>query len=203
MPRRPQLNYRYERRRRRSGAEDDDEAPDHNDAVCGIQPHHTGHARISMYNDNETQHNCGYMYEVCQHCGAKYFTMERTISGEYNKCCKKGAVQLPPIATCNLIRILMDGQHPQSQNFKENIRSFNSSLAFASLGAKTATPPGRGPYCFRINGQIYHRKTLPDPKTRQATVGTLYINKLGNPRRERLFYFKDTSSDGSDLVSSM
>jgi len=38
-----------------------------------------------------------------------------------------------------------------------NARSFNSAFAFASMGYHAAPPPGHGPFCFRIHGQIYHR----------------------------------------------
>ncbi|XP_057381786.1 uncharacterized protein LOC130704351 [Daphnia carinata] len=39
------------------------------------------------------------------------------------------------------------------------IRNYNNALAFASMGAQIDSPPGRGPYCFRIHGQIYHNTT--------------------------------------------
>ncbi|XP_057380774.1 uncharacterized protein LOC130703304 [Daphnia carinata] len=39
------------------------------------------------------------------------------------------------------------------------IRNYNNALAFASMGAQIDSPPGRGPYCFRIHGQIYHDTT--------------------------------------------
>ena len=42
-------------------------------------------------------------------------------------------------------------------NFLDNIRQYNSAFAFASMGAQVVPPPGRGPYCFRIHGQVYHR----------------------------------------------
>ena len=33
----------------------------------------------------------------------------------------------------------------------KKIRTYNSSFAFASMGAMMAPPPGHGPYCFRIH----------------------------------------------------
>ena len=38
----------------------------------------------------------------------------------------------------------------------KKIRNYNSELAFASMGANVSLPPGRGPYCFRIHGMVYH-----------------------------------------------
>ena len=49
----------------------------------------------------------------------------------------------------------------QSTNFRQNVRSFNSSLAFASFGAsvKADSLPGNGPYCFKVQGMIYHLRS--------------------------------------------
>ncbi|GFW66585.1 helitron_like_N domain-containing protein [Trichonephila clavipes] len=58
---------------------------------------------------------------------------------------------------------LMDGSHDLSQHFKKNIRSYNSVLSFASMGAQIVPPAGRGAYCFRIPGQIYHRTSHLHP----------------------------------------
>ncbi|XP_021961437.1 uncharacterized protein LOC110857104 [Folsomia candida] len=54
--------------------------------------------------------------------------------------------------------------------------SINSALAFASMGANIAPPPGYGPYCFRINGQIYHRTgSLHPTNGDQRKFAQLYI----------------------------
>ncbi|UYV75835.1 hypothetical protein LAZ67_13001512 [Cordylochernes scorpioides] len=76
----------------------------------------------------------------------------------------RGKVELEPIQTSELLESLMTGKHQLSKNFMENIRSVNSALAFASMGANLAPPPGYGPYCFRINGQIYHRSVALHPE---------------------------------------
>ncbi|GFU72650.1 helitron_like_N domain-containing protein [Trichonephila clavipes] len=57
----------------------------------------------------------------------------------------------------------MDGSHDSSQHFKKNIRSYNSALSFASMGAQIVPPAGRGACCFRIHGQIYHRTSHLHP----------------------------------------
>ncbi|XP_053566967.1 uncharacterized protein LOC128656828 [Bombina bombina] len=70
----------------------------------------------------------------------------------------------------------MTGHHTHSKNFMQNIRSINSALAFASMGANIAPPPGYGPYCFRINGQIYHRSGALHPENDdQRKFAQLYI----------------------------
>jgi len=54
---------------------------------------------------------------------------------------------------------LINGQSALSTNFRENIRQYNSSLSFASMGevnAKSKAINGKGPYCYQIHGQVYH-----------------------------------------------
>jgi hypothetical protein len=34
--------------------------------------------------------------------------------------------------------------------------TYNSAVVLASMGAEIKSPPGNGPYYFRIHGQIYH-----------------------------------------------
>ena len=102
------------------------------------------------------EHYAGKMDAICRHCGSKNFQQE-AVKKEFSACCQKGKVKLDPITVSKYIETLLNGQHVKSKNFLEHIRSFNSSLAFASTGANIASPPGFGPYCFRIHGQIYHR----------------------------------------------
>jgi hypothetical protein len=75
-----------------------------------------------------------------------------------------------------MLKSLMDGTHEKSKNFLEHIRSFNSAFGFASMGANIGTPPGHGPYCFRIHGQIYHRTgTLHPPNEEPRIYSQVYI----------------------------
>lgn len=87
----------------------------------------------------------------CEHCAALRFPNEC-----YN-CCHNGKVDLPPLMPYpEALRRLLMMEDAKSKNFMENIRQYNSAMAFASFGAQMITPPGRGPYCFKIHGQIYH-----------------------------------------------
>jgi len=70
----------------------------------------------------------------------------------------------------------MTHKHEHAKNFMNNIHSINSALAFASMGTNIAPPPGYGPYCFRINGQIYHRAGALHPTNdNQRKFAQLYI----------------------------
>ncbi|GKD35170.1 hypothetical protein Tco_1250679 [Tanacetum coccineum] len=62
----------------------------------------------------------------------------------------------------NPAKLLMDlisGNHPKSNNFIDNIRRYNSMFSFTSIGAQqdTSVNQGHGAYCYRIQGQNYHR----------------------------------------------
>ena len=112
------------------------------------------------FKDNEVQiHYCGAMDVACEHCNALHFEGERTSAdGKFSSCCRKGKVILPPKKEVPeyLKEILSNSKHDDYTNFQDNIRSYNSALSFASMGAENEELPGRGPYCFRVNGQIRH-----------------------------------------------
>ena len=115
----------------------------------------------------------GSMNQVCPHCAALRFKAEMR---PYN-CCHSGKVSLPELQPCpDEIKNLFNGQDQKSTNFQQNIRRYNSAMAFASMGASVATPPGHGPYVYKIHGQIYHRSGClhPDPG-KPPRYGQLYI----------------------------
>jgi hypothetical protein len=47
--------------------------------------------------------------------------------------------------------LLSDPWHPNHTHFREHIRSYNSAVSFASMGAKIVDVPGRGPYVFKVS----------------------------------------------------
>ncbi|GBM29649.1 hypothetical protein AVEN_125296-1 [Araneus ventricosus] len=55
-----------------------------------------------------------------------------------------------------ILKDLLTSDSLESKNYRKHIREYNSDLAFASMGAQIKPPPGTGPYCYRIHGQIYH-----------------------------------------------
>ncbi|UYV66814.1 hypothetical protein LAZ67_4002941 [Cordylochernes scorpioides] len=106
---------------------------------------------------------------------------------KFSACCHKGKIGLPEQDYPEYLETLMNGVDHNSKKFMENIRSYNSSLAFASMGANIATPPGYGPYCFRIHGQIYHRTGTLHPVGEQPPkFAQLYILDTAEATRERL-----------------
>jgi hypothetical protein len=133
-------------------------------------------------------HNCGHLDKVCNFCQAKHFPAEQSRDKLFTQCCQKGKVVLSPIRVSPLIQKLMSRNHEHSKNFHDIVRSLNSALALASMGANIAPPPGYGPYCFRINGQIYHRAGALHPSNGdQRKFAQLYIldpEKAGNQRMQ-------------------
>ncbi|XP_054744337.1 uncharacterized protein LOC129248744 [Anastrepha obliqua] len=116
---------------------------------------------------------------ICLHCNAKHFKCEKG-RNQFLTCCHGGKVQIPiPRVPDFLERVFENNFNSFRSHYLENIRQINSSFAFASFEAKIVEPPGRGPYCFRIHGSIYHR------------VGPLHANNDSNSLYAQL-YILDT-----------
>jgi len=125
----------------------------------------------------------------CPHCHALHWKEEALQNStcanpKYSMCCSAGAVELP-IAndTPEPIRVLLTETHvnangkvvwtDRTAHFQQNIRSYNNSVAFTSLGAKldrtiTDTMNAAGVYTFRIHGALHHSmgSLLPPPGER-------------------------------------
>ncbi|KAF2347329.1 hypothetical protein FHG87_021916 [Trinorchestia longiramus] len=60
--------------------------------------------------------------------------------------CHHGKGLLPPLQEYpENLRLLFDVDGAEGSNFRQNIRNYNSTFAFASFGANIRPPPGRGP----------------------------------------------------------
>ena len=82
------------------------------------------------------EHYLGPMIYRCTICQAKHFKGEMNSRKTFKSCCYNGHVLLDPPEYPALLRDLMSNtQHPFYNNFRQNIRSFNSALSFASMGA--------------------------------------------------------------------
>ncbi len=113
----------------------------------------------------------GPMDERCKHCSALRF------KDESRNCCQSGKVKIEDLSQYpDELKDLLTHNHPESKHFHENIRQYNSAFGFASMGAQIVPPPGYGPYCFRIHGQVYHRSGTLYPATgQQPKYGQVYI----------------------------
>ncbi|KAK6026601.1 hypothetical protein OSTOST_07420 [Ostertagia ostertagi] len=135
------------------------------------------------------KHYLGELNQRCVDCGALHFLSEVKANhpGKFRECCDLGRFTLNFFESFpEELRVLfVRGPEPSEEvrrvwkNFHENIRSFNSALAMASMGAQVDALQGRGPYCYRIHGQIYHR------------LGPLHP-RVGEPRQYGQIYILDT-----------
>ena len=151
---------------------------------------------------NAGEHYCGPLTGTCTFCRAVFFTDEKTGpegNKRFFKCCKGGKVVLP--IDCvqtrypELLKRLLTGEDREARNFRANIRNYNTTFACASVRSNIVSRQGRGPYCFRIQGQMYHQVgNLEPPQDRQATYGQLYFldttsamqSRLGHPANVNL-----------------
>ncbi|XP_057310488.1 uncharacterized protein LOC130648452 [Hydractinia symbiolongicarpus] len=117
-------------------------------------------------------HTLGPMSDTCPYCSSKKFQNE----GNF-KCCQSGKVALPELNEYpEELTHLLTGREQLCKNFQTNIRKYNSSFAFASLGANIRPPQGHGPPCFRISGQLFHRSgCLHPPENVTPSFNQLYI----------------------------
>nr|GFB46762.1 hypothetical protein CTI12_AA406300 [Tanacetum cinerariifolium] len=129
---------------------------------------------------------------ICESCDALLWHAESMIgnthasSDSFSLCCGRGKVKLgneaenPP----KLLMDLINGNHPKSTSFIDNIRRYNSMFAFTSIDAKQdmSVNQGHGTYCYRIQGENYHR------------MGTLLPDE-GNPLMFAQLYIYDTQNE--------
>ena len=73
------------------------------------------------------------MTPKCIHCGAL------KLLGENLNYCHSGKINLPPIAPCPEIQLLLSAHTEQTTNFRSHIQKYNSPLAFASIATSLAT----------------------------------------------------------------
>ncbi|UYV66597.1 hypothetical protein LAZ67_4002252 [Cordylochernes scorpioides] len=120
-----------------------------------------------------TEYIIGGLDIVCPYCSALHFPGETVGSS----CCHKGKVILPTLSSFPYEMMeLMTSNSVEAKYFQTNIRSYNSSLAFASMGAQVDVFSGQGPFCYRIHGQIYHLTGPLHPhENRAPSYAQLYI----------------------------
>src|SRR5258705_4531847 len=104
---------------------------------------------------------------------------------EIHSRCRKGKLELQrPMDVTGveqaypdfLRNLLYDTTSASSAQFWEHIRSYNSTVSFAYLGAKIVYLPRRGPHVFKVHGHTYHRTSHLQPPNAQAPqLAQLYV----------------------------
>ncbi|KAL3655100.1 hypothetical protein CASFOL_000886 [Castilleja foliolosa] len=148
--------------------------------------------------------DCDY---VCEHCGALFWFAERIVYGplhgrpRYTHCCKGGAVRLPfPFYPPAAIKSFFE-----DAAFMENIRAYNNMFSMTSFGARIddAVNDGRGPYVFKVSGQVSHWiGSICPPPNEGPRFLQLYIYDTDNevPNRLRFFGNSGHTAISPDIV---
>ncbi|GJT15509.1 DNA helicase [Tanacetum coccineum] len=145
----------------------------------------------------------------CQHCGALFWGEERLKSvprssrPRYNRCCRGGRVVLRTYQVYpDYMKLLLRDRH-----FLENIRAYNQMFSMTSLGAQVddSINNGRGPYVFKISGQLYHWiGSLCPAEGEPPRFLQLYIYDTDNEVDNRMTYFGGQNSDlRRDIVEGL
>ncbi|GKA50236.1 hypothetical protein Tco_0743309, partial [Tanacetum coccineum] len=147
-----------------------------------------------------------WSYNRLQH-GAASFWYGECLKGhshnqrpEYRLCCGRGSIYMqPPREPPEYIKSLFRNKH-----FMENIRAYNQMFAMTSFGAKIdeSINAGRGPYVFKVSGQIYHWiGSLCPPPGEAPRFLQLYIYDTDNEVENRMRHFGGIQN--SDLDPQM
>ncbi len=133
--------------------------------------------------------DCGEMDTICGFCNVKMWIKERSAKSnnhpQFSLCCENGKVLLPNLpATSQELEVLLTSKESSAVKFRDQIRMYNSVLAFISLGAKVdeSVTGGPGPYSFRIQGELYHK------------IGSLCLAEGQRPQFAQL-YIHDTKRE--------
>ena len=143
------------------------------------------------FNRNQIEvHHLGAMNVVCPDCGAYHWAAERLAKStlanpKFGMCCFSGKVKvdhlhdLPPE-----LHQLYWGDNDQAKKFRKNIRTYNSALAFTSVGQAAgkalqldnSVNDGHGPWLYRLHGELHHiTGTLHPAPGRDPMYAQLYI----------------------------
>mgnify|MGYP003702294039 CR=1 FL=1 len=120
------------------------------------------------------------------------FSRQRKNQPSFGLCCKQGKVALPPLKEPpHFLSSLLARDGGTSENYQQNIRSYNSMFAFTSMGGAVDRKinKGRGPYVFRLNGQNYHH------------IGTLLPKSSNKPRFQQLYIY-DTENEIKNRIEA-
>ena len=120
----------------------------------------------TAYNSSTRQcipEQLGRMNIPCQFCSALHWLQKRVSTSSrqnlrFENYCKQGAIVLEaPQNVPELFSTLFRADDPLSKHFRDNIRQYNSALAFTSL-KYTPDPrlPVGGVQNFQIHGELYH-----------------------------------------------
>jgi hypothetical protein len=146
------------------------------------------------------------MDTICGFCNAKMWIKERLAKSnnsnpQFSLCCENGKVLLLSLSTTpQELEILLTSKERSVVKFRNQIRMYNSVLAFNLLSAKVDELVTRStrPYSFRIQGEFYHKiKSLCPAEGQRSQFAQLYIHDTESERQNRhaIMLFDPTTLD--------
>lgn len=149
---------------------------------------------LGVVNDRESQHYKRFIIpdkqSACNNCNAILLHGESR-----NFCCFNGKVSLSPLRqNPEFLHNLLNRTAQESSIFFANIRAFNSSLAFASLGAdvnESLAKSTKGVYTFQAHGAVYHN------------IGPIQVKDGERPKFAQIYVYdgNETNREQSQLES--
>ncbi|XP_076944394.1 uncharacterized protein LOC143615019 [Bidens hawaiensis] len=135
---------------------------------------------------------------ICEYCGALFWFEERVKSSplcrhpRYNICCRGRAVCLPiPLLPPAALRELFC-----DSDFMHTVRAYNSMFSMTSFGAEIDEyiNYSRGPYVFKVSGQISHwLGSLCPPPNEKPRYLQMYIYDTHNETANRMRFFSNSN----------
>jgi transcription elongation factor Elf1 len=132
--------------------------------------------------------NLGDMSIRCPFCQALHWRAETLkkhssiANPKFGMCCYKGTISIPSLQPPPVdLYQLLTNQDQVAKDFRHHIRTYNSALAMTSVGRMLDTSinqGGRGPYTFRLHGELIHRAGSllpPEDGNTLPTYAQLYI----------------------------
>ena len=133
------------------------------------------------WNENDIEpYSVGTMTYICSACHSLMFAKELHRGSVYSLCCGYGKIKVPDIKPPPpILQELLTGEDDSSKDFRAHIRCYNSALALSSIGVElgeTFKFDTRGPWTYKISGQVYHSLGTIFPKTNSSPVfSQLYV----------------------------
>jgi Helitron helicase-like domain at N-terminus len=137
------------------------------------------------YVEPVTPFSFGEMKVTCKVCSALHW-MDKHIKGSsissprFSRHCHHGKVRLDPLPNPpDKLRSLFTTDSTEAKEFRENIRQYNSALAFTSFTAKEKhlNSGGGSPWVWKSGYTIYHR------------AGILFPDADSNPKYTQLYFY--------------
>lgn len=150
--------------------------------------------------------------KICQKCKSVMWNEERNNKGAsrseptFSLCCRDGQVVLEPVKQPPPYLAALLSRGDKTTHFLNNIRTYNSMFQFTSIGGKIDKKinNGKGPYCFKLNGQNYHLIGTLTPKEGESPkFCQLYIYDTENEVQNRMNAINGSDQLDPEIIQSL